>query len=36
MEGDAMRNWLQDLVEALGLACIFGAPWIVYFMDLPR
>lgn len=25
---------LRELIEAMGIACLFAAPWIVYFMEM--
>jgi hypothetical protein len=29
-----MKRYLRELIEAMGIACLFAAPWIVYFMEM--
>ena len=29
-----MRRYLRELLEALGVACLFASPFIIYFMDM--
>ena len=29
-----MKRYFRELCEAMGIACLFAAPWIVYFMNL--
>jgi len=29
-----MKRYIRELLEAMGIACLFAAPWIVYFMDM--
>ncbi len=28
-----MKRYFRELLEALGIACLFAAPWIVYFLE---
>jgi hypothetical protein len=27
-------KYLNELARAIGVACIFASPWIIYFMDM--
>jgi hypothetical protein len=29
-----MKNLLQELIEAAGIACIFASPFIIYFLEM--
>ena len=29
-----MKALVRNILEALGIACIFAAPYIIYFMDM--
>lgn len=29
-----MKRYVRELLEALGIACLFASPWIIYFMEM--
>jgi hypothetical protein len=29
-----MKRYFRELLEAIGIACLFASPFIVYFMDM--
>jgi hypothetical protein len=30
------KKYTRELLEAIGIACLFAAPLIVYFIDMPK
>jgi hypothetical protein len=30
------KRYFRELLEAMGIACLFAAPFIGYFLDMPR
>jgi hypothetical protein len=30
------KRYLQNLLEAMGIACLFASPFIIYFMEMPK
>jgi hypothetical protein len=28
------KRYIRELLEAIGIACLFASPFIVYFMDM--
>lgn len=31
-----MKNFLRELAEAAGIACLFFSPFIIYFLDMHK
>jgi hypothetical protein len=31
-----MSNFIRELLESTGIACIVFSPFIIYFMDMPK
>lgn len=31
-----MSNFIREVLEAAGIACLFFSPLIIYFMDMPK
>lgn len=29
-----MKRYIRELLEAIGIACLFASPFIVYFMEM--
>jgi hypothetical protein len=30
------KRYIREILEAIGIACLFASPFIVYFMDMPK
>lgn len=30
------KRYIRELLEAIGIACLFASPFVIYFMDMPR
>jgi hypothetical protein len=32
----SMKRYFRELMEAMGIACLFASPLIIYFIDMPK